>query len=152
MVGHPYRAATLVVNQPQKRRVLLQPKLTTGYVGLADPVSLFLQLPNWGERFLSTHRTRWWGYYYGMPAVATALVGALLGARRLQRAGRAGPRLGGYVALCALVLGLVPPYRTHDGDRRSMMYTRRRPYAARDEDVRTQEEAVCFIGRDPRLK
>ena len=46
----------------------------------------------------------------------------------------------------------IPPYRTPDGDRRSVMYTWRRPYAASDEDVRTQDEAVRFIGRDPRLK
>ena len=152
MVGHPYRAATLVVNQPQKRRALLQPMLTTGYVGLADPVSLFLQAPNWAERFLSTHRTRWWGYYYGMPAVATALVGLALGWRRLHAAGRAGHRMPRYLVCCALLTGLVPPYKTHDGDRRSMLYTLRRPYAAAPEDVETQRAAVRFIGKDPRLK
>jgi hypothetical protein len=152
MASRPHRAATLLVDHAQKRRSLLLPLATTGYLGLADPVSLVLQLPNWGERFLSTHRTRWWGYYYGMPAVATALVGAMLGARRLQAAGRAGPRLGGYVAACALLAGVWPPYKTPDGDRISVMYTRRRPYAATAEDVRTQQEAVRFIGRDPRLR
>jgi hypothetical protein len=140
-----------VVDHPQKRRSLLLPLATTGYVGMADPVSLVLQLPNWGERFLSGHRTRWWGYYYGMPAVATAVIGALLGVRRLQKAGGAGPRLGGYVVACAALVGLFPPYRTNDGDLRSPLYTRRRPYAAAEADVRSQEDAVRFIGRDPRL-
>jgi hypothetical protein len=87
-----------------------------------------------------------------MPAVATALVGAVLGARRLQAAGLAGPRLPGYVAMAALIAGVFPPYKTPDGDRISPLYTARRPYAAADEDVRTQEAAVRFIGRDPRLK
>jgi hypothetical protein len=147
----PQRAALLLLDHPQKRRSLLLPLATTGYLGMADPVALVLQLPNWGERFLSDHRTRWWGYYYGMPAAATALVGALLGARRLQAAGHAGPRLGGYVVACAALMGLFPPYRTNDGDLRSPLYTWRRPYAAAGEDVRSQEDAVRFIGRDPRL-
>ena len=151
LATRPDRAARLLVDHPQKRRGLLLPLASTGYVGLADPVSLVLQIPNWGERFLSGHRTRWWGYYYGMPAVATALVGVLLGARRLQAAGRAGPRLGRYVVACAALVGLVPPYKSSDGDLRSPMYTRRRPYAAADADVRSQEDAVRFIGRDPRL-
>jgi hypothetical protein len=111
-----------------------------------------MQVPNWAERFLSTHRTRWWGYYYGMPALATALIGLLMGWRRLQGAGRAGPRLPVYVVACALLVGLFPPYQTHDGDTRSMMYTLRRPYAASPADVSTQRAAVAFIGRDPRLK
>src|SRR5262249_22319905 len=74
------------------------------------------------------------------------------GARRLQEAGRAGTRLGGYVSVGALLLGLFPPYKTPDGDRVSPMYTARRPYAASAEDVRTQRDAVRFVGRDPRLK
>jgi uncharacterized membrane protein len=152
MVTRPFHAAGLLVDHPQKRRSLLLPLAATGYVAMADPATLLLQLPNWAERFLSSHRTRWWGYYYGMPAVATALVGAILGARRLQAAGRAGPRLGGYVAVCALIAGVFPPYKTPDGDRISPLYTSRRPYAAEDEDVRTQQAAVRFIGRDPRLK
>jgi uncharacterized membrane protein len=152
LATRPQQAATLLVDHPQKRRALLLPLAATGYVAMADPVTLLLQLPNWAERFLSSHRTRWWGYYYGMPAVATALVGAILGARRLQSAGLAGPRLGGYVAMCALIAGVFPPYKTQDGDRISPLYTSRRPYAAADEDVRTQEAAVRFIGRDPRLK
>jgi hypothetical protein len=152
LLTRPQRAATLLVDHPQKRRALLLPLAATGYVVMADPATLLLQLPNWAERFLSSHRTRWWGYYYGMPAVATALVGAILGARRLQSAGLAGPRLGGYVAMCALVAGVFPPYKTQDGDRISPLYTSRRPYAAAAEDVRTQEAAVRFIGRDPRLK
>jgi uncharacterized membrane protein len=147
----PDRAAALLVDHPQKRRSLLLPLAATGYVAVADPASLLLQLPNWGERFLSSHRTRWWGYYYGMPAVAMALVGALLGARRLQARGQAGTHLGGYVAVCALLAGTFPPYKTPDGDRISPLYTARRPYAASDEDVRTQDAAVAYIGRDPRL-
>jgi hypothetical protein len=55
------------------------------------------------------------------------------------------------MAACALLFGLFAPYKTPDGDRISPMYTPRRPYAASDEDVRTQEAAVRFIGRDPRL-
>jgi len=152
MVTRPDRTAALLVNQPQKRRAMLQPLLAAGYVGLADPATLLLQLPNWAERFLSTHRTRWWGYYYGMPAVATALVGLALGWRRLHAAGRAGHRLPAYLVGCALLTGLVPPYKTQDGDRRSMIYSLRRPYAALPEDAETQRAAVRFIGRDPRLK
>jgi len=152
MVARPDRTAGLLVNHPQKRRALLQPLLTTGYVGLADPVSLALQLPNWGERFLSTHRTRWWGYYYGMPAVATALVGLALGWRRLHAAGRAGHRMPSYLVACALLTGWLPPYKTQDGDRRSMLYTLRRPYAAAPEDAATQRALVRFVGKDPRLK
>jgi len=152
MVTRPHHAAALLVDHPQKRRALLLPLAATGYVAMADPATLLLQAPNWAERFLSSHRTRWWGYYYGMPAVAMALIGAILGARRLQSAGRAGPRLGGYVAMCALIAGVFPPYKTQDGDRISPLYTPRRPYAATDEDVRTQAAAVRFVGRDPRLK
>jgi len=148
----PWHALALMVDHPQKRRSLLLPLAATGHLALADPLSLVLQAPNWGERFLSSHRTRWWGYYYGMPAVATALVGAVLGARRLQQAGRAGPRLGAYAAVCALLAGVFPPYKTQDGDRISPLYTGRRPYAAAEEDVRTQDYAVRFIGKDPRLK
>ena len=98
----PDRALTLLVDDPQKRRSLLLPLLTTGYIGLAEPTSLVLLLPNWGERFLSTHRTRWWGYYYGMPAAAMATLGLLAGWRRLKAAGTASRHLPGYVlALCA---------------------------------------------------
>jgi predicted membrane protein DUF2079 len=148
----PDRAAALLVDHPQKRRALLQPLAGTGFVGMADPVSLVLQLPNWGERFLSTHRTRWWGYYYGMPAVATALIGLLLGWRRLEGAGLAGAGLPVYLLTCTLLIGLLPPYRTPDGERKSPLYSWRRPYASNEEDVRTQRAAVAFIGRDPRLK
>jgi uncharacterized membrane protein len=148
----PDHAAALLMDHEQKRRSLLQPLATAGYLPMADPVSLVMQLPNWGERFLSSHRTRWWGYYYGMPALATALVGLLMGWLKLARAGRAGPRLPAYAVTCALLVGLVPPYRTHDGDHRSMMYTLRRPYASAPEDVAAQRAAVAFIGRDPRLK
>jgi uncharacterized membrane protein len=151
-LAHPDRAVALLVDQPEKRRALLLPLLTTGYVGLAEPLSLLLQLPNWGERFLSTHRTRWWGYYYGMPAAATATLGLLLGWRRLRAAGRASHRLPVYALLCALLAGLVPPYRTPEGNQRSDLYVWRQPSASSPEDVQTQRAAVAFIGRDPRLK
>ena len=80
LVRRPDRALALLADHPQKRRSLLLPPATAGYLGTADPLSLALLLPNWGERFLASHRVRWWGYYYGMPAVAMALVGAALGA------------------------------------------------------------------------
>jgi uncharacterized membrane protein len=152
MATRPDHAAALLVTDERKRRSLLQPLATTGYVMTADPVTLLLQLPNWGERLLSSHRTRWWGYYYGMPAVATALVGLLMGWMRLQNAGRAGPRLPAYVIVCAVLVGLVPPYTTHDGDRLSILYTLRRPYASAPEEVAAEEAAVGFIGHDARLK
>ena len=142
----------MLVNHPQKRRSLLLPLTATGYVGLADPLSVLLQVPNWAERLLSTHRTRWWGYHYGTPAAATAVVGLLLGWRRLRAAGRAAPGLPRYVLACALLAGLVPPFRTPGGNRRSDLYQLRQPYASAPDDVRTQRAAVRFIGRDPRLK
>ena len=108
---------------------------------LADPLSLVLQLPNWGERFLSTHRTRWWGYHYGVPAAATALIGLVLGWRRLREAGRDGPGLPRYVVACALLVGLLPPYRTPAGNRRSDLYHLRQPYVAAPADVATMREA-----------
>jgi hypothetical protein len=87
-----------------------------------------------------------------MPAVATALVGLLLGWRRLESSGLAGAGLPLYLLACTLLIGLVPPYRTPDGERKSPLYSWRRPYASSEEDVRTQRAAVAFIGRDPRLK
>jgi uncharacterized membrane protein len=152
LVRRPDRALALLADHPQKRRSLLLPLATSGYLGTADPLSLALLLPNWGERFLASHRVRWWGYYYGMPAVAMALVGAALGGRRLQESGRLSARAGQYVAACALLTGVFPPYRTPDGDYRSPLYAWQRPRAASAEDVRTQGEAVRRIGRDPRLK
>jgi hypothetical protein len=152
LAARPDQAAVLLVDHPRKRRSLLQPLAATGHLALADPLSLALQVPNWGERLLSSRHTRWWGYYYGMPAAATALVGLLMGWMRLQRAGRAGPRLPAYLVGSALLVGLVPPYRTHDGDYRSMMYTVDRPYASAPADIVTQRAAVAFIGRDPRVK
>jgi hypothetical protein len=151
-LSHPGQATALLVDQPEKRRGLLLPLLSTGYLGLADPLSLVLQFPNWGERFLSTHQTRWWGYYYGMPAAATAVLGLILGWRRLRAAGRASHRLPAYVLLCPLLAGLFPPYSTPGGNPRSDLYVWPQPYASSPEDVRTQEAAVAFIGPDPRLK
>jgi uncharacterized membrane protein len=148
----PDKALALLVDDPQKRRSLLLPLAATGYLGLAEPWSLALLLPNWGERFLSTHRTRWWGYYYGMPAAAMATLGLLFGWARLAKAGRASPHLGRYVLLCSLLAGLFPPYRTPNGNPRSDLYVLRQPNASSPEDVRTQEDAVRFIGRDPRLR
>jgi hypothetical protein len=153
--GPPLGLATAMVNHPQKRRSMLQPLTATGFTGLADPLSLALQVPNWGERFFSSYGTRWWGYHYGVPAAATALVGAILGWRRLRGAGREGPRMGAYLAGCALVTGLVPPYSTpglrEDRVRRSELYLARVPYAMAPADVRTADAAVRFIGRDPYL-
>ena len=151
----PLGLAGTMVDHPQKRRSMLQPLTATGFIGLADPVSLVLQMPNWGERFFSSYGTRWWGYHYGVPAAATALVGAILGWRRLRRAGREGPRMGAYLAGCALVTGLLPPYSTpalrEQRVRRSELYLARTPYAMAPEDVRTADAAVRFIGRNPYL-
>jgi uncharacterized membrane protein len=148
----PDHAGVLLVDQTEKRRSLLQPMAASGYVMTIEPAALLMQLPNWGERFLSSRGTRWWGYYYGMPAVATAMVGLLMGWLKLQRAGRAGPHLPAYVVACAALVGLAPPYPTHDGDSRSILYTPRRPYASAPGDVETQEEAVAFVGHDPKVK
>jgi uncharacterized membrane protein len=148
----PDRPAALLVNHPQKRRSLLLPLTATGYIGLADPLSVVLQVPNWAERLLSTHRTRWWGYHYGVPAAATACIGLMLGWRRLRAAERDGRFLPRYVVGCALVCGLLPPFRTPGGNMRSDLYYLRQSYVAAPEDVRTQERAAAFIGRDPRVK
>jgi uncharacterized membrane protein len=148
----PDRALGLLVDNLQKRRSLLLPPLTTGYIGLAEPASLLLLLPNWGERFLSTHRTRWWGYYYGMPAAAMATLGLLAGWRRLKAAGMASRHLPGYVIGCSLLAGLVPPYETPSGNRRSDLYYLRQPNAATPEAIRTQRSLVRFVPSDPRLK
>jgi uncharacterized membrane protein len=149
----PLALATAMVDHPQKRRSMLQPLTATGFIGLADPLAIALQAPNWGERFFSSYGTRWWGYHYGVPAAATALVGAILGWRRLRGAGREGPRMGAYLAGCALVTGLLPPYSTpslrEHRVRRSEMYLARVPYAMAPDDVRTAEAAVRFIGRNP---
>jgi uncharacterized membrane protein len=143
---------TLLVDHPQKRRALLQPLAATGYVGLAAPISLLLQAPNWGERLLSTHRTRWWGYHYGVPAAATAVLGLMMGWRRLRQAGRDGARLPHYVVACSLMTALLPPYRTPAGNRTSDVYQLRQPDVSFPEAVRAQREAVAFIGRNPRVK
>jgi len=152
VVARPDAAAAVLVNHPQKRRSLLLPLMATGYVGLADPLSVLMQAPNWAERLLSTHRTRWWGYHYGAPAAATAVIGLLLGWQRLRKAGRAAPGFPRYVVACALLAGLVPPYRTPAGNRRSDLYYLRQPYAAAAADVDTQRAAVRFIGKDRHLK
>ncbi len=151
-LARPDRAAALLVDDPQKRRSMLLPLLTTGYVGLAEPRSLVLLLPNWGERFLSTHRTRWWGYYYGMPAAAMATLGLLAGWRRLKTAGTASRHLPVYVIGCALLAGLVPPYETPNGNRRSDLYYLRQPNASSPDDIRTQTALVRFVGGDPHLR
>ena len=148
----PHQALALAVDHPQKRRSLLLPLLATGFVGLADPLTLVLQAPNWGERFLSTHRTRWWGYHYGVPAAAMALVGLTLGWRRLREAGRDGSALPYYVLLCALGADLLPPFRTPGGNRRSDLLVLRQPYAAAPEDVATMRAAIAFVGRNPHVK
>jgi uncharacterized membrane protein len=149
---HPLRTAALLVSDEQKRRSILQPLAATGYLAMAEPVTLVLQLPNWAERLLSSRRTRWWGYYYGMPAAATALLGLLMGWVALARAGRAGPRLPAYAATCTLLIGIIPPYRTHDGDRRSILYSLDRPHEPSAPDLEALRQAVVYVGRDPRLK
>jgi hypothetical protein len=149
----PFAVASAMVDHPQKRRSLLQPLAATGFIGLADPLSLVLQTPNWGERFFSSYGTRWWGYHYGVPAAATALVGVILGWRRLRHAGREGARMGAYLAGCALVIGLVPPYSTpalrEHRVRRSELYLAQPPYVMAPADVKTANGAVRFIGRNP---
>ncbi|HET9314129.1 MAG TPA: DUF2079 domain-containing protein [Vicinamibacteria bacterium] len=151
-VTRPHAAADLLLNHPQKRRALLQPLAVTGFAGLADPLSIVLQLPNWGERLLSSHGTRWWGYHYGVPAAATAVVGLLLGWRRLRQARRDGPALPRYVLACALVVGVLPPYRTPAGNRRSDLYHLRQSYVVAAEDAATMRAAIAFVGHDPRIK
>ena len=151
-VTRPHEAADLLLNHAQKRRALLQPLAAAGFAGLADPLTIALQLPNWGERFLSSHRTRWWGYHYGAPAAATAVIGLALGWRRLREARRDGPALPRYVILCALIVGLVPPYRTPAGNRRSDLYHLRQSYVAAPEDAATMRAAIAFVGHDPRVK
>jgi uncharacterized membrane protein len=143
---------SLLVDHPHKRRAMLQPLAATGYVGLADPISLLLQAPNWAERLLSTHRTRWWGYHYGVPAAATSVLGLMLGWRRLRRAGRDGARLPHYVVTCALLTGLLPPYRTPAGNRTSDLYRFPQPNVSPPDAVRAQREAVALIGGSPHLK
>jgi uncharacterized membrane protein len=153
VVTRPDQAALLLVNHPQKRRSLLLPLLATGYVGFADPPSLVPLLPNWGERFLSTHRTRWWGYYYGMPAAAVAVLGLIFGWKRLARvnAERA-DRIAIYAVSCTLLADVFPPYHTPGGNFGSDLFRLRQPYASSAEDVRTQRDAVAFVGRDPSVK
>lgn len=148
----PQQALSLLVDHPHKRRSLLQPLASFGFAGLADPVSLALQLPNWGERLLSSHRTRWWGYHYGVPGAATAVVGLLLGWLRLRASGREGPLFSRYVLGSVLLLGLLPPYRTPLGNRRSDLYYLRQSYTVTAEDAASQRAAVAFVGRDPYLK
>ena len=66
-------------------------------------------------------------------------------------AGRDGRFLPRYVIGCALVCGLLPPYRTPAGNMRSDVYSS--PVVRRGPgDVATQRRAIAFIGRDPRLK
>ena len=57
-----------------------------------------------------------------------------------------------YVLACALLAGLVPPFRTPAGNRRSDLYYLRQPYASAPDDARTQRAAVRLVGRDPRLR
>ena len=151
-IGHPVRTAGLLVDNADKRRGLLLPLLGTGYLGVAEPATLLLLLPNWGERFLSTHRTRWWGYYYGMPAVAMACLGMLVAWRRLTRAGASGDRLPAYVLTCVLIAGLFPPYQTPGGNSRSDLYFLRQANASTPADQETQRALVRYVGRDPALK
>jgi len=150
--GHPLRTAELLVDHAEKRRGLLLPLLGTGYLGVVEPASLLLLLPNWGERFLSTHRTRWWGYYYGMPAVAMACLGMLAGWRRLERAGVLSNRLPAYVVGSVLLAGIFPPYATPSGSPRSDLYFLRQPNASAAADQQTERALVRYVGSDPAVK
>jgi uncharacterized membrane protein len=149
---HPLRTAGLLVSTSEKQQALLQPLAATGFVGARDPVSLVLLLPNWAERLLSSRRTRWWGYHYGSPAAAMALVGVFLAWWRLRQTGRGASRLGAYALSCALLVGTFPPYLTAAGNPRSDLYVWRWRQASAPEDVATQREAVAFVGRDPALR
>jgi uncharacterized membrane protein len=152
VLRRPFHAASLLVGDPLKRRSLLLPLATTGFIGLAEPVSLLLQIPNWSERLLSSHVNRWWGYYYGMPATATALLGMLLGWRRLREARLASHRTVRYALGCAALVSVFPPYLSPGSNPRSDLLVLRQPYASTPEDVATQQAAVRFIGRNPWLK
>ena len=101
---------------------------------------------------MSTHRTRWWGYYYGMPAVAMACLGLVAGWRRLRDGAKDSGRLPVYVVACALLAGLFPPYRTPNGNDRSDLYVLQQPNASPPEDVRTQRDLVRHVGNDPRVR
>ena len=151
-VSHPLRTTALVFDNADKRRGLLLPLLGTGYLGVVEPATLLFQLPNWGERFLSTHRTRWWGYYYGMPGVAMACIGMLAAWRRLKRAGSVSERLPVYVLGCVLLAGSFPPYATPSGNSRSDLYFLRQPNASAESDQRTERALVRYVGSDPSLK
>jgi uncharacterized membrane protein len=151
-VSHPLRTATLLADNTDKKRGLLLPLLGTGYLGVVEPASLLLLLPNWGERFLSTHRTRWWGYYYGMPGVAMACIGMLVGWRRLKNAGTGSDRLPAYVLGCVLLAGIVPPYLTPSGNQRSDLYFLRQPNASGAADQLTERALVRYVGSDPSVK
>jgi len=63
--------------------------------------------------------------------------------------------MGAYLAGCALVTGLLPPYSTpslrEHRVRGSELYLARVPYAMTPEDVRSADAAVRFIGRNPYL-
>ena len=146
------RGRRSLVDHPQKRRSLLLPLAATGYLGLADPSPWSCSSPtgasgSWPATACAggatttacrRWRRRWW-----------ARCSARAGCRRPAAPARG---CGHYVAACALLSGVFPPYRTPDGDYRSPLYAWRRPRAVSDEDVRTQREAVRFIGQDPRLK
>lgn len=152
VVTRPGHVLGTLVETAEKRRALLRPLLATGYLPVAEPVSLLPLSVNWAERFLSAHENRHWGYHYGAPAAALAALGLVLGAARLARAGRAGPGLAGYAVGCALITGALPPWSTTAGNPRSELYVLRSPSAARPQDVTTNRRAVRFVGRDPDLK
>ena len=61
--------------------------------------------------------------------------------------------MGAYLAGCALVTGLLPPYSTpslrEHRVRRSELYLAGPPYGMAPEDARTADAAVRFIGRNP---
>ncbi len=87
-----------------------------------------------------------------MPATATALLGLLLGWRRLRETGIASHRTVRYALGCAALIAVFPPYPSPGGNPRSDLLVARQPYASTSEDIATQEAAMRYIGRDPRLK
>lgn len=72
----PLRALALLWTPEQKINGLLLPFSATAWLSLLAPAALVVALPCVGERFLSDFRNTWWGYHYGGPAAAVALVAA----------------------------------------------------------------------------
>jgi hypothetical protein len=115
-VTRPTARADLLVDHPQKRRGAAPAPAPPATWRWPTPPRSLLQLPNWASASSRRHRTRWWGYYYGMPGGGDGAGGRHPGGAppAVGRARGAAP--GGYVAMCALIAGVFPPYKTTDGD------------------------------------